>query len=177
MVNWVIIASGVVSIVICGTSPFDRRAERNNFRAAQIAYQQVRRSYVANQDNVAMEARQSARTLREMEQTIVQRRRRMQYSARELDLAETQADVTQRGPSLTSALRSLNHAQDDLIETWLDYETTRLNLYRDIGTMQIDHRGFWIDPFYQQMVDVNDEKPSGSQLPEEEVPRPPTEPN
>ncbi|MHC4398531.1 MAG: TolC family protein [Planctomycetota bacterium] len=158
------------------TTPLDRRAERNNFRAAQIAYQQARRGYVAAEDNVAMEVRQSVRTLQEMEQSIIQRRRRMQYSARELDLAETQADVTQRGLSLTSALRSLNHAQDDLIETWLDYETTRLNLYRDIGTMQIDHRGFWTDPFYQQMIDDNDEKPGAAQFPEE-VPRPSAQPD
>jgi hypothetical protein len=46
----------------------------------------------------------------------------------------------------------MNRAQNELIEVWLDFETTRLNLYRDLGTMQIDSRGFWLDPFYQQML-------------------------
>ncbi len=139
------------------TTPLDRRAERNDFRATQIAYQRARRGYMATEDQIQLEVRQSARTLQELSQTIIQSRRRVQFSARELDLAETQAQRAQRGLSLTTALRSLNRAQDELIEVWLDYETTRLNLYRDVGTMQIDERGFWLDPFYQQMADSDPE--------------------
>ncbi len=135
------------------TTPLDRRAERNNYRAAQIAYQQARRGYMAFEDQLELDIRQTVRTLEELSQTIVQSRRRVQFSARELDLAETQAGLAQRGLSLTTALRGLNRAQDELIEFWLDYETTRLNLFRDMGTMQIDDRGFWPDPFYLEMID------------------------
>jgi outer membrane protein TolC len=142
------------------TTPLDRRAERNDFRMAQIAYQRARRGYVAAEDQIGLEVRQSVRTLEELSHTIVLSRRRLQYSARELDLAETQADLAQRGLSLTTALRGFNHAQDDLIEVWLDYETTRLNLFRDVGTMQIDERGFWQDPFYQQMLLLPDDSVS-----------------
>lgn len=134
------------------TTPLDRRAQRNDFRAAQIAYQRARRGYVAFEDQVQLEVRQSVRTIQELSESIVLARRRMQFSARELDLAETQTELAQKGLSLSTALRSLNHAQDDLIEAWLDYETTRLNLYRDVGRMQIDRRGFWLDSFYQQMA-------------------------
>jgi hypothetical protein len=144
------------------TTPLDRRAERNTFRATQIAYQRARRGYVAAEDQVQLEVRQSVRTLEELSQNIVQARRRVQFSARELGLAETQEELAQRGLSLTAALRSLNHAQDELIESWLDYETTRLNLFRDMGTMQIDERGFWLDPFYQQMVDEAEGEPAAA---------------
>lgn len=70
-----------------------------------------------------------------------------------LDLMNRRASVVDARRQLETALRSLNRAQDELIEVWLDYETTRLNVYRDIGTMQIGYRGFWIDLSYQQMVD------------------------
>lgn len=138
------------------TTPLDRRAERNNYRAAQIAYQQTRRTYMSVEDQIKLEVRQAVRTLEELSQSIVQRRRRVQFSTRELGLAQTQEDLEQRGLSLTNALWDLLRSQDELIEIWLDYETTRLNLYRDMGTMQINKDGFWLDPFYQKMLEKND---------------------
>ncbi len=133
-------------------TPLDRRAERNDFRAAQIALDQARRGYYGSEDNIKLSVRQSVRTLEQLANTLVQRVRRVQFSARELDLAEKTTDPSRRGLSINNALRTLNRAQDELIEVWLDYETTRLNLYRDMGTMEIDERGFWNDEFYQSLA-------------------------
>ncbi|MGI9518430.1 MAG: TolC family protein [Pirellulaceae bacterium] len=133
-------------------TPLDRRAERNVFRSSQIAFDQAKRSFVGSTDNIKLEVRQSVRTIEQLAKTIVERSRRVQYSARELDLAEKTTDASRRALSINNALRSLNRAQDELIEVWLDYETTRLNLYRDMGTMQIDERGFWFDEFYQELL-------------------------
>ncbi len=133
-------------------TPLDRVAERNEFRASQIAYEQARRGYVGAEDNIKLEVRQSVRTLEQLTNSLLERQRRVQYSARELDLAEQTTDESRRALSINNALRSLNRAQDELIEVWLDYEATRLNLYRDMGTMQIDDRGFWVDPFYQRLA-------------------------
>ena len=33
-----------------------------------------------------------------------------------------------------------------MIEAWVDYETARLNLYRDMGMMEIDEEGHWVEP-------------------------------
>ena len=134
-------------------TPLDQVAERNNFRAAQIGYQRARRNYVALEDSIKLDVRQAVRTLIAKADEISQRQRRIQYAARELELSATEADATQRGLSLNNALRSLNRAQDELIENWLDYETTRLNLYRDTGLMQINEVGFWEDAFYLEMFD------------------------
>jgi outer membrane protein TolC len=136
-------------------TPLGRRVERNNYRASQIAYQQARRGYMAAEDQIKLDVRQELHTLDELSQNLVHRRRRVQFTARELDLAETQANPGQRGLSITSAVRGLNRARDDLIEVWLDYESTRLNLFRDMGTMQVDDRGFWLDPFYRRMLEAN----------------------
>ena len=34
---------------------------------------------------------------------------------------------------------------------WVTYEANRLNIFRDMGIMEIDPRGVWTDPFYLQM--------------------------
>ncbi len=41
------------------TTPLDRRAQRNNFRASQIAYQQARRGYMAAEDQIKLDVRQA----------------------------------------------------------------------------------------------------------------------
>ncbi|MFM8727868.1 MAG: hypothetical protein ACKON9_22405, partial [Planctomycetaceae bacterium] len=38
-----------------------------------------------------------------------------------------------------------------LIGDWVLYETNRLNIFRDMGIMDIDARGVWTDRFYQRM--------------------------
>lgn len=139
-------------IGVAFTTPLDRRAERNNYRAAQIAYQRTRRAYMAAEDRIKLDVRQSVRTLGELAGAFEFERRSVRSTARIMFLAQTAQDAERRGLSLSSALRSLLRGQDDLIQIWLDYESTRLNLARDTGTMQIDERGIWIDPFYQQIA-------------------------
>ena len=141
-----------MSVGLAFTTPLDRRAERNRFRAAQIAYQQARRNYVAAEDQVKLDVRQSVRTLQEIAQLFEIDRRAVRISAREFGLAQTERDATQRGLNLDRAAMSLRFDENALINDWLDYENTRLNLFRDLGTMQIDQRGLWNDPFYQQTV-------------------------
>ena len=133
-------------------TPLDRRAQRNDYRATQIAYQRARRGYMASEDKIMLTVRQAVRTLKELSAKFDFNRREVRSGARELFLAQTNPDVVQRGLSLTRALRNLRHDKDDLIEAWLDYESTRINLARDMGTMQIDEQGVWIDSFYQEMA-------------------------
>jgi len=96
--------------------------------------------------------RQSVRTLEELAQRLELRRRGVRTAARQLEFAQTQSLPGQQGINIVWASYNLLNAQDETIETWLDYESTRLNLYRDLGTMQIDERGIWTDPFYQKMA-------------------------
>ena len=57
----------------------------------------------------------------------------------------------QQGLNLSRALDNILDVQDDLIDRWVEYETARLQLFRDMGTMRLDERGFWVDDFYQQL--------------------------
>jgi hypothetical protein len=55
------------------------------------------------------------------------------------------------GLNLNNALNALLTAQNALIQYWASYERNRINIYRDMDIMQIDERGLWIDPVYQNL--------------------------
>lgn len=45
-----------------------------------------------------------------------------------------------------SALTDLLDAQNDLLNVWVSYEALRILLDFEMGTMQLDPVGMWIDP-------------------------------
>jgi hypothetical protein len=45
-----------------------------------------------------------------------------------------------------SALSDLLQAQNDFLSVWVTYELLRRTLDLDLGTMQLDSDGMWIDP-------------------------------
>lgn len=55
------------------------------------------------------------------------------------------------GLNINNALGALVRAQNALIQYWTSYERNRINIYRDMDIMQIDERGLWIDPVYQNL--------------------------
>jgi len=130
----------------------DSHAPATQLQPLREFLQRARREYMAAEDRVKLDVRQSVRTLQELAQRLQLRRRGVRIAARQLEFAQTQSPQGQQGINIIWASYNLLNAQDETIETWLDYESTRLNLFRDTGTMEIDEHGIWKDPFYQQMV-------------------------
>ena len=153
-------------------TPLDRRVERNAYRATQIAYQRARRNLSASEDQIKLDVRQEVRTLAELTARIEIIRRAVRSAARELDFAQSEGEGTQRGLSLSRALRNLRLNANALTQDWLDYETTRLNLHRDLGTLEVNEQGLWSDPFYQRMIERSQSQPNGETLPEGEADEP-----
>ncbi len=136
------------------TTPLDRRRQRNDFRAAQIAYQRARRNFIAAEDQVKLDVRYNLRRLTMERRFFEISRRALRVAVKELDQAIEQGERIngdrggengngQQGLNIPRALDNLLDAQDELIETWVDYETARLKLARDTGTMQVDAEGVW----------------------------------
>ena len=61
------------------------------------------------------------------------------------------ASTGNNGLNLLNALNSVLQAQNTLIQLWVDHERSRVNIYRDMDTMQIDETGLWLDPVYQDL--------------------------
>ena len=138
--------------------PFVRRAERNNYRAALISYQRQRRGLQAVEDNVITDSRRDLRALRQLAQTFKIQQKAVELAYIVVDNArgtftapaDPQAPDTAAGSAaltqqLLSAQQLLVQAQNELYTAWVNYLTTRMELFLDLELFTIDDRGVWTD--------------------------------
>lgn len=137
--------------------PLTRLAERNLYREALIDYQQARRQYYAYEDRVGQSLREALRTINRYQLDFELRRAAVRVAVDQVDLMQIRLQAPP-GPGKTNvfgattardlvgALSTLLSAQNSFISAWVDYEVQRMNLDFDLGTMQLDARGEWIDP-------------------------------
>lgn len=139
------------------TTPLDQVIERNSYRESLIAYQRARRTYMEQEDRVKLAIRQSWRQIKVQEYRLEIDRTTVRNAAFQYHSASLQAAGSQQtnALSLVNALDSVLQAQNSLVADWITYEVNRLNIYRDMGIMEIDPRGVWTDPFYQQMDNLS----------------------
>ncbi len=137
-------------------APIVRQAERNAYRTALIDYQQSKRSFYEFEDSIKGDLRELVRNLGrnrvrfELDRISVQ----IQIENVEINRLELDRPITATNTSLgsttarnlTDAIIGLNDAQNSYLSTWVQYEVLRRNIDFDMGTMQLDSLGQWIDP-------------------------------
>ena len=138
-------------------APLDRFIERNSYRQALISYDQARRSYYAYVDNVHQQLRSSIRAIElaqinfELQRDSVLTSIKRVHSA-QLDLTKPPTGSSRIGSintsaeALTNALESLLSSQNQIMTTWLQYQSRRMNLMLLMGIFDLDETGRWIDP-------------------------------
>ncbi|MBX7165815.1 MAG: TolC family protein [Pirellulales bacterium] len=130
-------------------APLTRLAERNTYRAAQILYQQLRRQYMLAEDQVAFSIRSELRNLEVNRFQFEIARQTLVAAARQVDEAQItlRSGGQQTDSSVTlfllNAYTNLLAATNGLVSGWVNYETTRMSLFRDLDWMQIDAEGRW----------------------------------
>ncbi|MCU0704487.1 MAG: TolC family protein [Fimbriiglobus sp.] len=137
--------------------PFVRRLERNNYRAALVAYQRQRRNLMAFEDNIATDVRSELRQVRQLEQALIVQQRAVELAYQQVDNArgtllappDPRVDASAAAAAQTEQLlqvqAALVRAQNDLFTTWVRYLTARMNLYLDLELLTLDARGIWCD--------------------------------
>jgi hypothetical protein len=141
-------------------SPFTRRVERNNYRSVMIQYQQTRRQLYLYQDSVNFTLRALIRTLKQLETNLEIQRRAVTIAIRRVDKtredlnkppapAQPGQQVTALGPTVAQdlilALNDLQQVQNNLISVVMNHIENRLLLYRELGILELDDCGMWID--------------------------------
>lgn len=147
-------------------APFTRRLERNDYRSALISYQSQRRTTYQFEDQVNFILRNLLRTLNQLETNLeIQRRavviaiRRVDKTREDLNKPPAQArairpgDVAEPpealGPTVAQnlifALNDLTSAQNNFVSVVLNHFENRMLLYRELGVMELDDCGMWID--------------------------------
>ncbi len=143
--------------------PLVRRAERNNYRAALVAYQRQRRTLMAFEDNIATDVRGDLRELRTLAQLYRIQQRVVELNYAQLDNATavlfappapgSNADAGSAAALTQQVLQSqsgLVSAQNGLYQLWVSYLTARMNLYLDLEQMPLDDRGVWCDELFNR---------------------------
>lgn len=141
-------------------APLDQIDERNSYRTAVINYQRARRAYMEFEDQVKNQIRRSWRQLTLLRENFEIDRQAIRISALLFDSAvEDAANPVQQGNTslnLLQALAAVLNAQNRLIGNSISYEQQRLNIFRDMGIMEIDARGLWVDKVYQDLAKEQD---------------------
>ncbi|MER3417291.1 MAG: hypothetical protein C4297_13940 [Gemmataceae bacterium] len=141
--------------------PLVRKLERNNYRASLIAFQRQRRELMAAEDQVLFSVRTNIRQLRQLLRNYEIQKRALELAYLQVDNAletfrappdpRAQRDTATAAAALTQQLlnaqRSVPQAQNQVFTVWVNYLTTRMELYRDLELMRFDSRGVWIDDF------------------------------
>lgn len=135
--------------------------ERNKHRQSLIDGRRDRRDFIQCLDTVHRDLRQLLRRLGALRTNLEIQRRAVAISIRRVRIAQLQLDcpvpppyagrpAAQFGPNaalnLWSALNDLRNTQDNLVSVWLNHFATRMVLVRELGIMELDNNGMWIDP-------------------------------
>ena len=143
------------SLILNAELPLVRMAERNNFRAALINYQRQRRGLQVAEDQLKIGLRGDVRTLQSNYIFYEIAKRNLVLTIRQKDQAFEQiiappqqqgggGGVAQAAQAATQTSNLINFQtqlltlENNLVTTWLTYETGRLALLRDLGTLPYD---------------------------------------
>ena len=143
-------------------APIVRLSERNDYREALIDYQQARRNFYQFEDNLNNNLRDVLRNINRSKVLFELDRLTVQVDIQNVEINRFELDApvsvnaagssnrlgTVTSRNLTDAIINLNGSQDAFLGSWVDFEVLRRNLDFDLGTMQIDQNGAWIDPGY-----------------------------
>lgn len=174
-------------------APLTRLLERNNFRQAILDYQQVRRQQIRYEDGVKLSIRQLLRQLELDERNLETQRRAVVIAIRRVD--QTRLTLSQPAPpppppspdgtiplvdatagqlsptatlNLIYAFNDLRSSQDALTSIWINYYASRASLAFQLGVMDLDDRGLWIEkPFALAPRAGEEEQPLPPPVPQE----------
>ena len=136
-------------------APITRLQERNNYRQILIQYERQKRQYYQFEDGVWTAFRSALRTVRQNQLRFEIQRFAVQNAAVQNSI---NADIRQinetlgvpSGPTAANdaarGLQAFLQTQGTLIGTYVNYEALRRSIDLDLGTMQLDAEGLWIDP-------------------------------
>ncbi|MFP6762604.1 MAG: TolC family protein [Planctomycetaceae bacterium] len=158
-------------------APLTRLLERNDYRASLIEYQQSRRGLIQSRDVLQ-------KGIRSLLRTLEQRRRQLEIQRRAVSIAMRRVDQTQlslntppvqlepgnrprinptTARDILSAQRSLRNTQNNFLAAWLNHYAARLRLYRELGIMEINSEGLWIERPLEDLVPSGKDGDAGPQ--------------
>jgi len=124
--------------------PLNRKAQRNAYREALIAFTQQQRTYQNDIDEVKLEVRDAYRQLREQAESYRIQKLSLELAEKRVASNEMLLDagrITVR--LLLDSQNALLAAQNSFTAALVSHTVTKLNFFRDIGVLQVRPDGMW----------------------------------
>lgn len=130
--------------------PLNRLNERNQYRASQVAYQQISREYIADRDRVANEVRSVLRQLELSRLNFQIARQQLVAATRQVESAQLELRTAQDADSnltlfLLQALQGMLDAKNNLISNWAQYRIQKMQLFTALEMLYLDESGTWLN--------------------------------
>lgn len=169
-------------------APLTRLLERNAYRETLIEYQRSRRSFIQSCDSLHLGLRALLRQIERLRKDLEIQRRAVAIAIRQVDQTlldfnppriapqpgERPAINPTKARDLVNAQNSLRSTQDSFLNAWLSYHAAQMRLYRELGIMELDQDGRWMEiPLPGSNRSLS---PDGEDLEFEELPAPPSIP-
>ena len=141
-------------------APFTRLLERNDYRRALIDYQRNRRAFIQSRDSLHLGLRELLRQIEEFRVNLEIRRRAVAIAIQRVELTRLSLYAPVRPPQpgqrpaqfgptaaqdMLRSLSALRSTQNRFMNVWLNYYASRMRLARELGVMQLDQAGQWIE--------------------------------
>jgi len=125
--------------------PFDRKAQRNNYRAAQIFLNRATRRYDLAQDQARLEIYDDWRALEQARKNFEVAEQQVALARRRLDEQLLLAELG-RGEALdlVDAQNDLVSSQNQRTSTLIEHTLARLRLWSDMGILYVSEDGSWV---------------------------------
>jgi len=142
-------------------TPLSKVFERNQYRAALIRYEKARRSYLTFEDDVLRSLRNFNRLAKLSQLNFELSRAAVRGAISQVDLARLRlSEPPQPGRNaqfgattardLVNALNDLLEASNSFLQVWIAYEAMRMRFDYELGTMELNEHGLWVDPVKSQ---------------------------
>lgn len=168
-------ATRTLAVGVQFDTPFTRLLERNNYRQSLITYQQSRRSFIGSHDSLALGLRGLLREIEQLRVDLEIQRRAVTIAIRRVDMTRAAFYAPVRPPqpgqrpaqfgptaatNLLTALAALRNTQNNFMGVWLNYYGARMRLDRELGIMELDEQGRWLEDSQsqEQVEDASNEE-------------------
>ena len=143
--------------------PFDRKAERNAYRAALIVEDRARRAFELAEDTVALNVRDAWRELEQAKLNYEINVREVELNARRVEEQDLRAELGLADAiDQVDALNDLIRAQNSLTSALVNHTIARLVFWRDMGILYIKKNGQWEDMPQETMPTIRLDRVSPS---------------
>lgn len=144
--------------------PFDRKPERNAYRAALINEERARRDFSLAEDTIKLELREGWRNLDQARRNFETASKSVELNRRRVEEQQLLAELG-RGSVLdrVDAQNNLTESENNLTAALVRHNVARLALWRDMGILYIKPDGRWEevrDDYAQPIIEEAADAPS-----------------